>query len=395
MKKLLFLIFIVLLGSLLGRCTEPFSSDLLPQTESILVVDATLDNELKNHEILLSRSAQEPGAFQIEENASIRIVDNNQQIFTFTESEPGKYISDLAFKVEPNNACRLFITTSNGRMYASNPVTLTQTTQIDNVEAKKTVTDSGIDGVKITVDSFDPTGNSTYYKYEYEETYKIIAPKWVPLELVVTSEENMTVGHFERQNEERTCYTTEKSNTTILTKTSGAGEDRVTDFSVRFLNQDNFIISHRYSILVKQYVLSREAYTFYEKLLDFSESESLFSQSQPGFISGNIFPEDGGNDRVVGIFEVSSVSEKRAFFNYSDFFPEEDLPSFVDKCRPIVFEVGVEPSIFEPVKSKRVSYVDTVNNVITGNLEAYIVVPRVCGDCTVLGSTTVPDFWIE
>jgi len=390
-----YILLLLVVGSILGACTEPFSPDLLPETESILVVEATLSNESKNHQILLSKSSQEQGALQVEENASVSIVDDNQQTFTFTESEAGTYTSDLAFSAEPNRTYRLFITTSNGRVYASKPATLPQTTQIENVEAQKTVTESGLDGVTITVDSFDPTGNSTYYRYEYEETYKIVAPLWSPDELRVVSEENRFVGIFERQNEDKTCYATEKSNTIILTKTSGAGEDRVSDFGVRFLNQDNFIISHRYSILVKQFVLSREAYTFYEKLLDFSGSASLFSESQPGFINGNIFPEDGGTDRVVGIFEVSSVSEKRTFFNYVDFFPDAELPPFVDECRLTSFELGGEPSVFEPVKSKKVSYVNHITNPLTGDLEGYIVVPRVCGDCTELGSTTVPDFWIE
>jgi len=390
-----YILLFLLVGSLFAGCTEPFSPDLLPQNESILVVEATLSNESKNHEILLSRSSQQQGALLVEENASISIVDDSQQTFSFTESEAGKYVSDIAFGAEPNRTYRLFITTSDGRIYASNPAKLPQTTQIDYVEAKKTVTDGGLGGVTITVDSFDPSGSSTYYRYEYEETYKIIAPLWSPDELRVVSEENMSVGIFERQNEDRTCYATDKSNTIILTKTSGAGEDRVTDFSVRFLNQDNYIISHRYSILVKQYVLSREAYAFYEKLLEFSGSESLFSQSQPGFINGNIFPEDGGKDRVVGFFEVSSVSEKRAFFNYSDLFPEEELPPFVDECRLTEFELGGEPSIFEPVKSKSVSYATHITDPLTGGLLGYVVVPRVCGDCTELGSVIVPDFWEE
>ena len=207
----------------------------------------------------------------------------------------------------------------------------------------------------------------------------------------------MAVGIVNRDpnREERTCYATDNSIRIILTKTSGAGEDRVTDFDVRFLNKDNFIISHRYSILVKQYVLSQQAYTFYEKLQDFSGSESLFSQSQPGFINGNIFVDDDSDERVVGIFEVSSISEKRAFFNYADLFPDEDLPPFIDECRPANYDVGGTLSVFEFVKSNRVSYTNNVANPVTGALEEYIVVPRVCGDCTVLGSAMVPDFWQE
>ncbi len=387
----------LLAGSFFSGCTEPFSPDLLPLTESNLVVDATLTNESKNHEVLLSRSSQEQGELQIEKNATVRVLDDTQQTFTFNETAPGKYISDLPFKADTNKTYRLQIITADGKSYTSQAESLPQTSQIENVAAKKTLTENANEGVLITVDSFDPTGNSTYYRYEYEETYKIIAPKWGPDQLVVLSEENQSVGIVGRdpEKEEQTCYATDKSISLILTKTSGAGEDRVTDFEVRFLSKGNFIISHRYSILVKQYVLSQQAYTFYEKLQEFSGSESLFSQSQPGFINGNIFPDDDSIERVVGIFEVSSVSEKRAFFNYVDLFPDEDLPPFIDECKPAIFQVEGDPSVYDFVKSNSVSYTNNITDLNTGDLVAYIVAPRVCGDCTVLGSAVVPEFWEE
>ena len=57
---------------------------------------------------------------------------------------------------------------------------------------------------------------------------------------------------------------------------------------VRFINRNNYIISHRYSILVRQFVQSNEAFTFYETLNDLSRNESLFSETQPGFLAGNV-----------------------------------------------------------------------------------------------------------
>lgn len=392
----LYILTFYLLGSLFYSCTEPFSPDLLPQAKSILVVDATLSNETKNHEIFLSRSSKEAGEMIFESNAIVTILDENQQSFTFTESEPGIYISDLPFQAETGRTYQLLITTSDGKSYSSRGESLPQTTQIENVSAQKTITENGTEGIQIIVDSFDPSANSTFYRYEYEETYKIIAPKWGPLQLVAGPEEFQSVGIVNRDPdiEERTCYSTDKSNSIILTKTSGTDEDRVSDFQVRFLNRNNYIISHRYSILVKQFILSQQAYTFYEKLQDFSGSESLFSQSQPGFINGNIFPDDNSNEPVVGIFEVSSVSEKRTFFDYVDFFPDEDLPPFIDECTQTTIANG-DPSIYEPVRSNQVSYVGEMTNPATGGVEAYIIVPRVCGDCTVLGSNVVPDFWEE
>ncbi|MEO9891575.1 DUF4249 domain-containing protein [Aurantibacter sp.] len=388
-------ILFVLIGCLFSTCTEPYSPNLLPQTESLLVVEAVLTNELKNHEVILSRSSAEQGEIIFEQNATVKITDDNQQTYTFSEVEVGKYISDIAFKAELDKSYQLFINTSTGKAYSSSSVSLPQSSQIESINSVKTTTQTGNIGVSIAVNSYDPTGNSIYYRYDYEETYKIIAPNWIPEHLIVASEEEQVVSVVNRENEERVCYATDYSNSILLTETSGTAEDRVSNFEVRFLNQENYIFSHRYSILIRQHVLSQQAYNFYKKLQDFSGSESLFSQSQPGFINGNIYSEDNNQERVVGIFEVSSVSEKRAFINYADFYPEEDLPPYIDDCDQTTYPVSGEPSVYQYVKANSVSYVDNITNAMTGALEAYIIAPRVCGDCTVLGSAEVPEFWIE
>ncbi len=389
--KMIFTFFLV--SVILEGCTEPFSPDI-PFSDSLLVVDATFTNELKNHEVFLSRSTQGDNEPKVESNGTVRIVDDNQLQYPFTETDPGVYVSDVMFGAEPNRSYRLLITTASGREYASSPVVLPQTTEIADVYAERTTTDSGLDGMGIFVNSFDPTGNSIYYKYEYEETYKIIAPRWVPFRLAIVNENPLVIEDFSRQGQ-KICFASKKSNTLILTNTSGVGEDRVTDFNVRFINRNDYIISHRYSLLVKQFVLSRETFEFYEKLQDFSGVESLFSDSQPGFIVGNIFPQDDGNDEVVGIFEVSSVSEKRIFFNYSDFFPDEDLPPFVEECPTGVNIAPQTEELGRLIRANLISFSGFNANPPPPGEGLYFVQPRVCGDCTVLGSETIPSFWEE
>lgn len=390
-RQMIFTLFVVCF--FLEGCTEPFSPEI-PPSDSLLVVDATLTNELKNHEILLSRTTQGDKEPQVESNATVRIVDDNQQQYPFTETDAGTYVSDVMFGASPNRSYRLLITTTNGREYVSSSVVLPQITEIEDVYAERTTTDSGLDGMGIFVNSFDPTGNSIYYKYEYEETYKIIAPRWVPHGLVIANENPLVITDFQRDGQ-KICFASEASNTLILTNTSGIGEDRVSEFNVRFINRDNYIISHRYSLLVKQFVLSREVFEFYEKLKDFSGVESLFSDSQPGFIAGNIFPQDDGNDQVVGIFEVSSVSEKRVFFNYSDFFPDEDLPPFVEECPPRVTFAPEDEELALLIRGNLISFNNFNERPPPPGQGRYFVQPRVCGDCTVLGTETIPDFWEE
>jgi hypothetical protein len=56
-------------------------------------------------------------------------------------------------------------------------------------------------------------------------------------------------------------------------------------------------------------------------LKELSGSDGILSQNQPGFFFGNIKSVENPNEKVIGYFEVSSVSSQRIFFNYEDVFP--------------------------------------------------------------------------
>ena len=304
------------------------------------------------------------------------------------------------FKAEPNKNYQLLVTRYDGRSYTTQPTQLTNTSQIDNIYASRVIDDLGNENLSIFVDSFDPSSNSKYYRYVYEETYKIIAPKWNEYDLVVTSNPpNYTIGKVPRTREERVCYKTINSNSIIQTETNGFTEDRVTKFPVRVLSKDNTIISHRYSILVKQYVQSLDAFTFYKTLANLSGSENLFSQNQPGFFNGNVFSVDDPNEMVVGFFELSSVSSQRFYFNYQDFFPNEPLPPYFDKCETFAPDNAVwaaDPShLVNLILSGAVKYYGENLNPDYTNPGPYLMVIPECGDCTRLGTNVKPDFWVE
>ncbi len=383
--------------------------EFTPETEnfeSILVVEATLTNELKQQEILLSRTRTfEDNIPNREENATVRVTDDSQNEFVFTETVPGTYVSDVSFEAVPGSTYQLHITTSNGLDYVSNPTVMGQTVEIEDVYAERITNENNNDGMVIFVDSFDPTGNSRYYRYEFEETYRVIAPDWLPFDLegvplVFPSgpeDCNVRIRSERRSPDKRVCYPTDISNDIIITTTNNFDEDRVQRFPVRFINRDNYIISHRYSILVRQYVVSPEAYAFFETLRDFSETESLFSDTQPGQLNNNIASTTDVNEPVLGYFEVASVNERRIFFNYDDFFPGEDLPPYADPCTrvaPPLQDMELDCVLRPLIEAEVFLYLQ--ENFEPEDMEGpFIVVPRVCGDCTVLGTNVLPEFWIE
>ena len=397
-KKLLFkIVSIVALSTITLGCTEPYA--LQTNTfEDAIVVEATITNELKNQTVKISRTYKFEDNGPIPEvGANVVVTDDTGTQYSFANQDR-IYTSTIPFQAEPNREYQLKITTTNGRVYTSTIQKLSTTSQIENITPIVTTKD-GIRGVQVNLNSFDPTATSKYYRFEYEETSKITAPKWKVFKAFVNPDLNGVVGHpyielFPRTEEARVCYTTEKSITNLLTTTNMFSEDRVSNFPIRFISVTDYTIAERYSILVKQYVLSLEAYTFYKTLNELSGSESILSQNQPGFFSGNIKSEGNPNEKVIGFFDVSSVASQRIFFNFNELFPNEAYPEYIEDCTEVDFNYCFAPPPCEgPVLNSYVS-----NNLfayIAHNGDIYTYVRIACGDCTSFSSNIRPSFWID
>ncbi|WP_299529620.1 DUF4249 domain-containing protein [Ulvibacterium sp.] len=372
-------------------CTEPFEGTV-DGFEDVLVIDAIITNENKRQEVRLTRSFRfdEEGP-QAEENAVVTIEDGEGEQFVFREEEPGIYLSSAPFAAEMGKNYSLSITTTDGKSYRSDTMQLpAPSTTIDELYAERTTNDQGEEGMGIFVDTFDPSRQSNYYRYEYEETFKIIAPLWSPNDVVFIIQ--LSTGPvFEiilREREERVCYGTNREKTIEIANTLNLSEDRLSRFPVRFINRDNYILSHRYSILVRQYVQTQEAFAYYEDLKGLSQSpNSVFTEDQPGFLPGNVFSLDDDSENVAGFFEVTTVTEERIFFSYEDFFPGEDLPPYVQEC-------VTSPAFGEDLKGILDRGTSAFYEFNPGE-GGYILTSRECGDCTALGSNKVPDFWVE
>jgi hypothetical protein len=105
-------------------------------------------------------------------------------------------------------------------------------------------------------------------------------------------------------------------------------------------------------------------------------------------------------EKIIGFFEVSSVSSKRIFFNYEAYYPNEPQPPYASSCLEISPEIdlGHPADLCGPllvlIEGGDVLYYR--ENEFPGPREGpYYVVPAECGDCTRIGTTTVPDFWEE
>ncbi len=381
------IIFLSLCFFILNSCTEPYALQTNTYQE-VLVVEATITNEFKNQEITLSVTTPLEVTQQIfVKGAEVIVSDNQGNKYNFVEID-NKYISKNAFQAFPDRDYKLIINTKNGQSYESTTETLSAVNPLKDVTATVETKDS-VRGVAIHVDSFDPTGEAKYYRYEYEETYKIIAPKWVNQKTIVLSE--TTLGIIPNPPDTKVCYSSDKNTDILLANTSSLTEDKL-HYLVRFISDQNYIISHRYSILVHQYIENLASYNYYATLRKISGSGSILSPIQPGFVEGNLKSIDNPNEKVVGYFDVASVSSKRIYFNYDDLFPFEPLPPYYTNCDEDIYPLcfAIPPcrgnALIQDVGLGKLSY-----QYNEGILYHMVLAP--CGDCTSFSSNIKPLFW--
>ena len=401
------------------------------EMQEVLIVEATLTDELKFHEITLSRldTIMDLGVDSIfnpfvpvrdidrdlvpyEENAVVTIEDSNGTTYDFVEAEAGRYLSVNQFAAQPGTGYRLRISTNNGA-FSSDEMRIEGSATLENIYAERTVSGSGREGVGIFIDNQRVDGDTRNIRFTYDETYKIIAPRWVEDEYLLTDYDpcalpvpTYNLERIPREEEARVCFRTEASNTVILNDTGLGANDNLERFMVRFISKENYIIANRYSIEIQQLTTSPEAFGFYEQLRNFSQNESVFSQVQPGLLEGNITSESVGT--VIGLFEVASQSKQRFFFNFEDVFPGEPLPDYpidcslrsspeshVSFCFPGAVGGTCPQSVIEQVDLDLITYysLNTLDIGVCPGPDIYVTKP--CGDCRVWGSNVVPEFWIE
>ena len=410
-------------------CIEEFEAqDITDVLEGALVIDARISDQNIQHTIFLSRTFSLQDSEPLPENgAQVSIFNETGTRIDFSEMVPGAYSTNGAVALEQGRSYTLEITTVDGVRYVSDEAALPNKVEMINLRAEKRINGFENEGIAILVGNTDTFSGQNYYRYEYEETYKIVAPypnpfDWDEIDYDINDGDGWEVTIASRDEQVNICFGTNKSNDIILASTAGLDSSSLDDFQVRFLARDNYAISHRYSVLIKQYHHDINANSFFKLLKGFTSIESVFSNVQTGSLEGNISAVNSEVAQVFGYFELSSYSEKRLFFNYEDFYPNEPLPPYLMFCAtgapplyPEGFHITPAPDgdgfIIDGTQGSPLidgilaglyayhadneDYEDYILREGVGGAAPFLVKPLGCVDCTVFGSNIVPEFWIE
>ena len=101
----------------------------------------------------------------------------------------------------------------------------------------------------------------------------------------------------------------------------------------------------QYSILVKQYSISKSEFDFWDNLKKINDKSGDIFEYQPYPVNSNIHNVNNTKDRVLGYFQVSAVKQKRKNILYSDIVGFTCHP-FITLAKGLNFLRWIFPGIY-------------------------------------------------
>jgi hypothetical protein len=358
----------------LSGCITQF----IPQTKEgkeFLIVEGLITDQPGANTIKLSKSLPlgERSTANPVSWCAVSITDNLGSRIPFFETTAGTYVPGSSFHGVIGRFYTLHVTAqfeSKVFNYESYPMEMKTVPPIDSLYYEK-VTIKSIDntftapeGCQVYLDTHDESNKCKYYRWEYDETWKIEIPYTVP---------------------NKVCYVTDNSDIINVKNTSVLAVDRINKYPLSFISNTTDRLSKKYSMLVHQYSLNEDEYLYWEKLQNISEEVGGLYDMIPASIPSNIFCMEDPTEKVLGYFSVSATTSKRIFIK--DIFKGLVNVYSPDQCiADTIHGGGLIPGL------------NTSVWVLVDNfMPPYRVITysKGCADCTVRGTTTKPDFWIE
>jgi hypothetical protein len=367
--------YIMLLLMITGTaCIKPFQSPRSARNLGFLVVDGTIQiGSPSSIRLSRTKNISDDSGNTPELNASLVIESEDGQVYNFREDSAGLYTS-IDNPVSFDSKYRLRIATEDGGRFASDFVEAKQSPPIDSVNWKED------DKVFIYVNTHDPSNKTKYYRWEYEETgqyqtYYDSYGDFIDGQIVFLTPDQMKYNCWQRWN-----------STDIVLGTSAAlADDVIKSQLVTVVPNDNSKIRVRYSILVKQYALTPEAYEYWQQLKQNSEQTGNIFDPQPSQLVGNVHDLDDPARPVLGYISATSITEKRLFIRLIELSHRQDEQKG-NACDERVISPNQAAEYLTDRNKYRIAYF------VTGG--GIGIARPLCVDCTLQGGvTTKPDYW--
>lgn len=381
MRQIRYYIVLIVIIAAFNGCQKPIDLKVTTTNANILVVEGLINTGTDITTIKLSRTVTigNKNTANPEGGATVTIEDAQATVATLKETTKGSYSSSPAIlNLDKTKQYRLRIKLANGKTYLSDLVDVKVTPPIDSVGY--TVKNNGI---QLYANTHDDTNNSRYYLYNYAETWRFDS-KYISS---LISNGSALVPRTPAQYIHE-CYGGVESANILINSTAALNQDVAYQFPLNFIEGTSEKISIKYSILVTQTALTKQAYAFWDNLKTSTEKLGSIFDAQPSQLIGNIHNVANASEPVIGYISAGTTQTKRIFIN------KLDLPPSFKTEYPFICKIDtakgdkIGPTLIIPGGPPHITLI-----AIDLPPVVYTYSDKPCSDCTIRGTVTKPAFW--
>ena len=374
MKRKIPILLIFFCLFLFENCVDPYTPDI-EGYGNLLIVDGLITNNKGPYQVKLARSFAFDEYFQKNvDEANVKVIDNLSNGYLFEEIASGVYQNiDTSFRGVIGNAYKLSIITEDGQEYESEFQELRSAAVIDSIYYQyKPSPDGNTKGIQVCINLHDPENNSWYYGWTYSETWEFRVP-YVKLR---------SKGAF------HVCYKSNTSNELIVGTSENNQRDQLKDHPVYYISYDNNRLRYKYSTLIQQYTISENIYKCLSELKKINEAGGSLFDETPSALRGNVYNISDEKEIVLGVFQVSGVSEKRIFIEHEDLPEKGIIPRGFEFCENVIVSIRDRSKINSLLNSGM-----TIMDTLYEPTRLEFVSGPACYDCRLSGTLEKPGFW--
>jgi len=389
-----YIILTILIALLAASCTKPYTPKAITSVNNYLVVEGVINTGAGDTTTInLSRTVNLSSGVSStpETGAVISIQDNQNQSYNLTDVGNGVYRS-AALTLDNTRQYRLSIHTSDGKTFLSDYQTTVVTPAIDSVGFM-----IKSNGMQTYVNTHDPANHTHYYRWDYIETWTFHSEYYSAWQsngtaIVVRPTDSLVYQ----------CWANNLSDQVLLSSSAKLTQDVIYQFPLTFVASTSEKIESRYSLLVKQYGMTEDAYNYYSELKQNTEELGSIFDAQPTDLTGNVHCTTDATLPVIGYITAGTIQQKRIYINNNQ-LPYTWVTAYPYTCVQ-------DTALYSNAKTGANDVEDILVPLPNNNIPTLAIYdshsPNTsipigfyysgigCVDCSIRGTTTQPSFWI-
>ena len=393
MKKISYMILTTILVGITVSCVydyDPRDEDIQGLNNPLVVIDGDIiAGGITRVKVGLTQSLVD-NEETIPMGASVWVESENGDIFSGIELEENEFEVDTE-NLNLQERYRLGVSIPGRGEYFSAFKGVLISPSIDSI-TYSVAADRSYARIEVTTHNDEQT-SKLYCKWSYSENWESDAVFPAELEYDIKTQVMRKLEWTEILAKQY-CFSESVTTGTYIANTEKLSDNVIYKSVINEIPKTDTRLMRLYSILVRQTVLDKEAYIYWDNIKNNTTGTGGLFGPQPSEVRGNIENNTVPGEIVIGYINVTTMTEKREFIDWTSerIFSTNCVTTLVENKKPgdqsigntlwnSYYNMGYRPIMYPELENGGYDV-----------LQAYWALEK-CTDCRVFSNSSRPDFW--